>query len=1203
MAGNTEFDLLNSPLESTNLIEASAGTGKTYTLTGLLLRLILEKDIPINEVLVVTYTEAATSELKDKIRRRLREAAEAFSGVRIKDAFLLQILEKYPDRAAALRKLNLAVNDFDRAAISTIHGFCRRTLIDHAFASGVLFDTELITNEELFVREIIQDFWRNHFYGASHLFYNYARTENRLSLDSLKKLAKMAAGKPCIKVIPNRRIPDCSGPEAEFRTQFEKTREAWTKAKEFVADVLMNDGGLNKKKYNPAGIPLWIRDMDGYLSGECLSSDPCGCFEKFTAKSVQSGTNKGKQSPSHPFFDLCGEFQQARERLHDVYNEKILGLKVELLDYIRHELKARKRKKNIVYFDDLLVKLEQALAGPNGDHLAEMVRDKFKAALIDEFQDTDPVQYAIFEKIFANPGSILFLIGDPKQAIYGFRGADIFTYMNASRKTGSRFTLTGNWRSEPSLISAVNALFSNSANPFVYEDIPFHAAKPPEGKKHELLTMADKPAPPLKIWFLRSEGKQINKGEAVKSLAKSVAAEISRLIAMGREGTVLIGGRPLREGDIAVLVRKNYEAGLIQELLADLGIHAVLFKMGDLFRTHEAMETVRVLAAVANPKDDRLLRAALATDMAGLGGEELDRLMLDDTGWDTWLAKFGEYHDLWAQHGFFRMFRTLLSKEAVLPRLMSMAAGERRCTNILHLSEVLHRAAVEENLSMPGLVKWLRAQMDEGIPELEENQLRLESDENAVKLVTIHKSKGLEYPVVFCPFAWVGSRVEKPPFSFHDESANGMPLTIDLGSAEQPRNKALAEKELLAENLRLLYVALTRAQHMCYLAWGRIREAETSAPAYLFHHEDTGTQDSALLDALAAGFGKRDDESLWKDLEKLQGKAPGCIGLCDMPGEAGRVGGRLEGGPLELKSRSFNGSINRNWRISSFSSLVFNQAHRAELADRDETVAPETAAEAGREPGQGETSMDMFTFPRGPAAGILLHEIFEGLDFTSEDQAGISVLVSRKLREHSFAPSWVEPVCGMIRNVVATPLGSAFGHFSLSEIPNAKRLNELEFHFPLQNVDRRRLKEILTREAGGTGVASNLERLSFQAVEGFMKGFIDMVFEARGRFYILDWKSNFLGPAVEHYNQGGLRKSILDNLYNLQYTLYTVALHRYLKTRIPDYSYESHFGEVFYLFIRGVDPSRGPRYGVYKDRPPQRSVEDLCSCLIGEKEK
>ena len=959
----------------------------------------------------------------------------------------------------------------------------------------------------------------------------------------------------------------------------------------------------------------------------------------------------------------------ARQQLTECFDQCLLGLRNEFIRTVRSELAARKLNKNMIYYDDLLLLLDRALCGRGADSLAAIVREKFKAALIDEFQDTDAIQYAIFEKIFGGGKSTLFLIGDPKQAIYAFRGADIFTYMDAARRAALRFTLTENWRSEPGLTEAVNTVFAHPCLPFVYPEIGFKPAQPAAKKQHEAFQVAGGKEPPLQIWLVDteriSEGKPITTTNAREVIPGAVAGEISRLLMLARNGRTVIGDRPLREGDIAVLVRRNAEAQLVRQALAELGIHSVLYNIGHLFDTPEAMEVERILTSIADPSDERFLKIALATEMLGATGEMLDHLTRDEAAWEEWLVRFGEYHDLWNRNGFFRMFRHLLSREAVLPRLMSLLDGERRCTNILHLSEVLHQASVENNLNMFGLVKWLAAQRDSGTPRLDEHQLRLESDENAVKLVTIHKSKGLEYPVVFCPFIGDGSRLSRrdEPITFHDE-ANEMRLTLDLGSSRRDESAKLAEKEQLAENLRLLYVAMTRAKHRCYLVWGRFKDAETSAPAYLFHQPRSGEQER-LPDAVAARFSTLDDEGLRIDLREVQAGTNGLIDVRDMPLERGTVLLPPEAETFALECRPFSGSIPRDWGIASFSSVIGSQSRTPESTDRDDAPAPATTIEehlaeplpAGlvapdlhhlegqsqelrtpplppfEEGRVGGFNVDMFDFPKGAPAGIFLHELFENLDFTLQDKEAITELIEDKLKAHGFESFWTSAIYDMIKKVLEVPLDSLDGTFSLSQVPKVDRLSELGFYFPLRRLSDRRLRDVFScclkdRSKGFSGpstgtpqspepppnptppfskggrggfqlLPSSMGRLNFKPLEGFMRGFIDLVFRFRERFYIVDWKSNFLGGRTEDYRQASLQKAMEEGFYHLQYHLYTVAVHKYLETRVPAYRYESHFGGVFYLFLRGIDPAKGGDYGVYRHRPPAADIEALCSTLIG----
>ncbi|MBW2121581.1 MAG: exodeoxyribonuclease V subunit beta, partial [Deltaproteobacteria bacterium] len=886
MAGFEHFDLLKSPLEGTNLIEASAGTGKTHAVTGLFLRLVLEKELSVKEILVVTFTEAATEELRDRIRATLREAALAFSAGGSGDRLLDGLVKNHADAVQAQEVLKEALRDFDQAAVFTIHGFCRAVLRENAFESGSLFDTELVTYEEDIKREVVEDFWRRHLYRATPVFANYAMNR-KFTPDGLLSLVGGRVGRPYVKVIPEVDIPDTSGQESAFQSCFDEVRRAWPSVREEIEGILTSHPGLKKSVYRPAAVSGWIRSMDAWLASGRSNPELFEGFGKFTSSVLRESAKQGSAVPAHPFFDLCEDLAKKKRDLDEVLGRRLLGLKAELFRYVGEELAKRKRERNVQSFDDLLLNLHRALEGPSGQDLARAVRRKFKAALIDEFQDTDPIQYGIFRRVFEGGNSILFLIGDPKQAIYGFRGADVFAYMEASRDVKRRYTLRENWRSEPALVTAVNTIFTNPERPFVYDEIRFQPARPAPGQDRDLLVIDGKSEPPFRLLLLNADkvtdrGKPVTKTEGRELIQRAVAAEISRLLQLGRDKRALLGEMPLGERDIAVLVRRNEEARQMQKALLGLRIRSVLYSTANLFDSDEALEMERILAAMVEPKNERRLKAALATDMMGVRGEELENRPENQAVLEGWLGRFKEYHDQWRQRGFARMFRRFMWEQGVLGRLMAFPDGERRSTNILHLVEVLQQVSAERRLGMAGLLKWLSEQRDSSTPRLEEHQLRLESDENAVKLVTIHKSKGLQYPVVFCPFCWEGSRVRNTggPFAFHDEREN-MRLTLDLGSETIEEHRRLAEKELLAENLRLLYVALTRARNRCYLVWGRFNEAETSALAYLFHQPGPGKAEK-IVEATAERFATLDEGDVYRELKAIQDNARGTIRLSEM---------------------------------------------------------------------------------------------------------------------------------------------------------------------------------------------------------------------------------------------------------------------------------------------------------------------------------
>ncbi len=1198
------FDLLDTDLSGVNLIEASAGTGKTFTIAAVYLRLIIETGLTVDGILVVTFTEAATAELKDRIRNRLRDAVSAFEAGGNDEPFLQGLIDRHPDPRPALDRLRSAIRDFDEAAIFTIHGFCMRMLRENAFESGGLFDTELMTNEEGFRREVVEDFWRRHFYEATTLFVNHAVGKG-CSPDFFLKLLGKSIGVQTPRIIPRVSASDTAPLESDYRDAYRAVAKDWPASRQGALDLLMATTALNLNQYKKEKIPLWVEEMDAFTQLGSDNPAPPESFLKFTHGGLRKALKKNQTLPTHPFFSLCDALADAHAALTEAFDARLLALKIDILDRAGGALREKKARRNRMAFDDLLLNLQNALSAEGGPSLAATIRSRFKAALIDEFQDTDPIQYDIFRTLFSTPGNLLFLIGDPKQAIYRFRGADIFAYMEAKEHAERRFTLGENWRSEPGLVHAVNAVYGNAKSPFLYDAIPFEPATPAENKPNPTrLTIDGEAPPPMQIWRMVNDGekKAISKTPAREVIIDAAAAEIARLIALGREGRALINDRPLAPGDIAVLLRAHYEARAMQRALFAVGVSAVLHSTENLFDARETAEMETVMAALARPGDVGRLRTALATDMLGLSVEEIDALNADEAGWEFWLIRFRDLHDLWARRGFMRAFRELASGTDMLPRLMALPDGERRCTNLLHLAETLHAAEATERPGMSGLVKWLSQQRQVGTDRADEHLLRLESDARAVRLVTIHKSKGLEYPVVFCPFIWAESRSDPkdPAIAFHDEADRK--LTLDLGSDKADAHRTLADKENLAENLRLLYVALTRARNRCVTVWGKFNRADTAAAGWVFHPPPKAEAGDPLS-ALSAHYKGLDEDAVKADLDRLAAASKGVVSVQTMPAPGGSRAAPTVSETPDLTPRAFTRRMDDRFRVASFSSLTRGGEaagpQAVEIPDHDAAPIPMKRTDEGR-PDDAEPARDIFSFPRGAGPGTFLHSIFETIDFTQAGPAEVEPMVADMLASHGFEPDWRDVVVSMIQRTLATPLLSGRPDFTLSRVSLPDRLTELGFYFPLRPITPDRLAEVfdprMDDDAGASAGAG--DRLRFEPTEGFMMGFMDLVFLFDGRFYLLDWKSNHLGDDIDDYRGERLNEAMRDHHYDLQYYLYSVALDRYLRTRMPDYDYDAHFGGVFYLFLRGMDPARGVDCGVFYDRPSASRIAALSDALI-----
>ena len=1199
-----ELDHLQIDLAGVTLIEASAGTGKTYAIACLYLRLLVELDLSPEKILVVTYTEAATEELKGRIRARIREMLGVFDGAPTKDLFLQGLFDnaggRASNRAEARDRLDRALKSFDQASIFTIHGFCLRALQDNAFESGSLYDTELVTDQTDLLQEVADDFWRRRFFAEPAPLIGYALRQG-INAAYFAGFLKEMLGNPKLHVVPDYSPEQVVAIEERSRLAFDRVSAMWRERQTEICALLLTDKGLSRAKgaYHPELLPELFEAMSCYA----LTDNPYDLFAGFHKLSA-SGLSQGKKPSGaplcHEFFDLCEELLQS-------VTARFLALRSELLAFAGKTLPARKKERNIRCFDDLLTGLYDALNGARGAELAASLSQKYRAALIDEFQDTDPVQFDIFRKIYAATDAPLFLIGDPKQAIYSFRGADIFAYLEAAAGVPGdrRFTLTSNWRSTPRLLDAFNAVFDNAAHPFVFDQISYHPIQ--AGKKEEgaQLALTEANDAPLQLWYLPrdQEGKELNVGRANRAVPLAVAAEIARLLSDGAQGKALIDGRPVLPEDIAVIVRSHRQAGAVQDALVSLAIPSVMRSDASIFATREARELCTVLTAIASPASEPKVRAALVTDVFGLTGDDIAQLLEAEPLWEAWLEKFRDFHQSWLERGFMVMAQGLMSREGVRGRLLCRSGGERRLTNLLHCFEILHGASHERGLGAEGLVTWFGERISSG-DAAGEYPIRLETDEKAVKILTIHVSKGLEYPIVFCPFLWGGVRGDDEVISFHDDYR----LCKDFGSPELERHRVVAQKESLAENLRLLYVALTRAKFRCYLVAGKISDRtgknrpETSPLSYLFHATPATREAGDLVGALGQQVKKMTMEAVVEQLESLALREAGAIAVRAMPEP--ELSAPYAPQPAEgqrLSCRSFEGAIDRDWRVSSFTSFAAHDSVQApELPDRDQTesgAAPACAAQGAPEP----QALSIFSFPRGTHAGILLHEIFEKLDFSGCDSEKSGELVKHCLESHRFDQDWAACVALMVERVVKAPLASPEGPFCLAELRPGQWLAELEFFFPLNFVTSADLKEFFRKWSGakqGMDLLALCQSLRFRPAKGMVRGFMDMVFEHRGRYYLVDWKSNHLGNRVEEYGQQALKSAMEQRLYTLQYLLYTVALNRYLSLRVPGYDYASHFGGAVYFFLRGVDKEKGEQFGVFRDTPPAAMIDELTQLLV-----
>ena len=1165
------LDPLRLPLIGERLIEASAGTGKTFTIAALYLRLLLglggeaayPRAISVEELLVVTFTEAATEELRGRIRSNIHELRIACLRGESDNPLYSALLAEIADKDDAAKTLLLAERQMDEAAVFTIHGFCQRMLSLNAFESGMLFEQQLIEDESRLRYQACADFWRRHCYPLTRDIAAVIHDVWKGPRDLLKSLDRWLQGEaPQLKSppAPNETLAER---HQQIIARIDSLKQQWREQVGEIEGVLENSG-LDRRKFNRGNQGKWMEKVNAWAQEETLSYQLPDALEKFAQSFLLERTKAGGEPPVHPLFSAVESLLASSLTLTDLVLARAM---VEIRDAVARE----KRRRGELGFDDMLSRLDEALRGDSGETLASAIRQRFPVAMIDEFQDTDPQQYRIFRRIWRRqPETALLLIGDPKQAIYAFRGADIFTYMKARGDVAAHYTLDTNWRSSPGMVGSVNRLFSLSDNPFMFHEIPFLPVKAAAKNKGLRFTVDAADVPAMNVWLM--PGDTVGSGDYQTFMAQLCATQIRDWLSAGQRGRALLWrgetSRPVQASDITVLVRNRLEAAQVREALQALGIPSVYLSNRDsVFETLEAQELLWLLQAVLSPERENTLRSALATSMFGLTALDIENLNQDEQAWDALVEEFSEYRQIWRQRGVMPMLRALMTARHIAENLLATRGGERRLTDILHISELLQEAASQLE-SEHALVRWLAQHIAEPDSNAASQQMRLESDKHLVQIVTIHKSKGLEYPLVWLPFI---ARFRKQDQAFYHDRET-FAAVLDLGQDEA--SLELAEAERLAEDLRLLYVALTRAVWHCSLGVAPLSSRKSGNSD--FHLSALGRLLQAGEAMDAAGLAARLADFCHGDIALQR---PGELDLTPWQAPAATI--------PRLSARELQRRIADDWRVTSYSGL---QQHGF---SGGQDLLPRLDVDAA---GVGEVveepQLTPHQFPRGAAPGTFLHSLFEELDFTQPVPEG---WMAEKLQLSGFDAQWAPVLTDWLGGVLKTRLPGP--DIALNQLAARDKQVEMAFYLPIAQLLTAERLDALIRQYDP--LSADTPPLDFRQVRGMLKGFIDLVFRHEGRYYLLDYKSNWLGEDREAYTRPAMEQAMRAHRYDLQYQLYSLALHRYLRHRLADYDYDRHFGGVIYLFLRGMDGQEGGQ-GIFTTRPVRPLIDGLDQLFAGE---
>ena len=1180
------LDVEQLPLRGTTVIEASAGTGKTYTITSLFLRLLLEEGLTVDQILVVTYTRAATAELRDRIRTRLSVALSCARGRACEDGFIHVLCSRTAERtsqAALVMQLEQALSNIDQAPILTIHGFCQRVLRDHAFESGVGFALTLTAHTAPIIDEIADDYFTSQLFDTSEaraqLLYDEAGT--------LRALATRAGSGQGLRVIPEAPSGQLAALDAWLAAQ----RSCLTLWQRDRAQIVAAVAELKHTQH----VAKWARQMDDLLTKQYLGfshdKELAAGFKSFTRSGALAKLKQKAAPPAHPFFDAAERFGEEDGRLFDSMARERVAFRAGFVRYLHEELARRAQESEVRTFDGLVSDMARALAGERSAQLVTSLRRKYRAGLVDEFQDTDPAQYAMFKRIFADSHAPLLLIGDPKQAVYAFRGADVQAYLSARDDAGEHvFTLDVNRRSDRELVNALNQLYQHVDKPFLLPGIDYIPVSVPSSAEARFLATDGRA--PLDLMLVDGPSTE----EALRrEIARLTALDIAGLLGSGArrldDKSELPRLRELSAADIAVLCRTNREAYEVQQALSELGVPSVLSGDASVFDSEDAEHVERALTALAHPADPRAMRSFLCSVYGGCSAEDLLRLEHDDLEWDLHARQFRELHELFVSRGFTQALRGLCSLYRIEERLLTRPDGMRRITNLNHLGELLGEVSLTERLGPLGLLRWLATAQQDATARNQlvgdSHELRLESSETAVQLTTVHKSKGLEYPIVYCPYLYKSAGLrsdEKALVRFHDPLAEGA-LTLDLGSEQHKEHAAIAEQEALSEALRLLYVALTRAKHRVCLALPVHKPSAQAALIYTLLGGGSPERVKARLEELAGA------EGFSRAVHELTERSAGLCSLRKLRNEGQR---RLQPSSLradQLQARVVRRALDSTSRTASFTALIAGRPLLHEAADHDALLSSDDEPSAGASP---ESSLVLEPFPRGAGPGKLLHEVLEHCAF-DEGEEGCRATAERVIHARGYDLGLLDMLVRGLSEVLATPLDER--GLSLADVRRDARINELEFLFPVAaTLTARTLGRTFKAHgapAADPSYARRVEALPFEALRGFLRGFIDLIFQHEGRFYLVDYKSNYLGAQPADYGQDALIRSLSEHHYFLQYHLYALALHRYLTHRLPGYSYDQHFGGVYYLYLRGMESTHPLRTGVFFDLPPRALIEAL----------
>ena len=1102
------FDALGVNLDGKNLVEASAGTGKTFSIGLLLLRLLLEKKIRIDSILVVTFTNAAVAELDIRIRKFLNESLKiALGHIENPDKNLKEIVDKsmqYNGKEETITLIKHAVLHLDETSIFTIHGFCQNTLAENAFESRLLFNTEIMEDQSPLIELAAIDHWRKHITTLDLPILDILIKE-KFSIELISEIYNKKLNGRKLRVL-NDILPE--NIPVELARYTEKLEAANNELLQAISDNWLE---ITERKIGNSNLKKRISE-----------GSQQGAFEEFLR--MYKENPDGRTIAKLDFLHQYGEKIVEAERCFDVFKTDVLVHYLnEATEKISSEVIRRKSRNKVFSFQDLIDTLHTALVKNDNPELKAKLNKKYKAVFIDEFQDTDRLQFEIFKKAFIDDSNaILFLIGDPKQSIYAWRGADLYTYHKAKKAPGTILhTMNMNFRSSPAFIAAVNEFFSKDVAESGADDNPlyglnYHFVEAANDKLGKVMRNGN---PASLFTVVDNHYPESGKSHTKDTIFNSAAGQVIDLL---ENHTIIKDGieKKLKPQDIGVLVRDNKHAREMKARLSKYGIPAIIVDDTKVIETAEATELFHVLYAMANI-DTGSINRALLTGFTGFTHKDVENLNID-------IHKdiFLNLYETWKNSGIYAAISQFIEKYSVRAHLIfgNDQMGDRIYTNLIQLTQILNEKETYDSMSPLMLLDWFQ-KARQGDRTLNKYEQQLESDEDSVKIATVHKSKGLQYNFVVLPYFNLKS--EKKNTDHITYRSEGEYLISFYKDDDEKAQMMLQEAE---ENRRLLYVAVTRAVYKCVI-----------------HHYNSNV-DGAILNEYI--------EAIKTNPQNIEFSIPYEISY-----NFRYVKSKAD--DVEIKERQFSGRIDNSWKITSYSGLYTGHERVKTLSEYSDLAG---------------NTYDEFIFEKlakGAQTGLLVHELLENIEFDNKAYHSQHIFYLLGKYGRSRDEKELQNYKIMLENILEAdilPEG-----VKLSEIKKEKNITELEFYFSFDRWDNSEVNRLI---AGSD--------LSHADIMGIMHGFIDLVFERKGRYYILDWKTNYLGNKLEDYSAERLAANVVENRYHLQYIIYTLALKRYLEKKFAGFRYADHFGGVIYAYVRGM--RKNSDSGIFFDKPGEKII-------------